>query len=230
MTMSKVKNFLTGADRRDSSHDEPANFGPGSGNGAISSEQFIDQLREIILAPSAQMAERRFIEMLNVIEDHKAAAERRLDKVDRHLTDSADKATIMAFNIEGHDEDIRVLRQQVGDELQAMRAEQTNLLTEIRQSLDHGSRQFFADMTKRAEDFETAIRNEVYNLSNSLMGHVAQEDRRWEEERQNSAEMMEQLITQWRSERENVRRQDMESLAGSMMDIGRRLMSAQPHA
>ena len=228
--MSKIRNFLTIVDKKDNSSGDSGSHDLPSGGQATPSEQLIGHLREIIVAPTAQMTEMRFIDMLNVIEDHRTAAEHRLDKVDRHLTEAADRATVMTFNIENHEEEIRLLRQHVGDELHAIRAEPASIIDGLRLSLDQSSAQIFGELTRRAEHFENAVREEVRSLSASLAGHLAENDRRWEEQRQNMTETLEQLIAQWRSERDNGRRQDMENLAGSMMDIGRRLMSAQPNA
>jgi hypothetical protein len=230
MTISKVKSFLTSIDRKDPPPKKPMDFIAGSENQAANAEQLMRQLRDIILAPSAQVTELRFTDMLNNFEEQKKNAERRFEKVDRHLAEAADRATIMTVNLEEHDEDIKALRQHVEGELMAMRAEQKSVMAELRTVLDQSSRAFFEEMTKRSQEFEIAIRNEVLNLSSSLVVHVSEEDKRWEEERQNSTEMLESLIAQWRAERENNRRQDMENLAGSMMDMGRRLMTAQPHA
>ncbi|MFN0190696.1 MAG: hypothetical protein ACKVP5_01790 [Aestuariivirga sp.] len=228
--MSKIKNFLTIVDKKASGSGEPASYISDTDPNASASAQLMNQLRDFIVTPSAQMAETRYMEILNVIEDHRNATERRLEKVDRHLTEAADKATVMTFNIESHDEEIRMLRQQVADELQAMREQQKSFMDEMLHSLEHNSRRLFDELSRRAEEFETATHNELRNMSSSLAGHISREDQRWDEERRISSEMMEQLVLQWRSERENGRREDMENLASSMMDIGRRLMSPQPHA
>ncbi len=229
--MPKAKNFLSIVDGSNNRSAESANFAPDTGQGNNASVQLINQLRDFIVAPSIQMNEMRFIEMLNVMEDHRSATERRFDKVERHLTEAADKATVMTFNIENHDEEIKALRQKVTDELHSMRAQQQHFMEEMRHMLDHSSRQLFDELSKRAGEFEAKTHAELRNMSDSLAGHVSNVGLRLEEERHNTAEMLGQITAQWRAERESERREDLEKLASSMMDIGRRLMAPpQPHA
>jgi hypothetical protein len=230
MTMSKVKSFLASMDRKDAPPKKANEFVASADTQAASAEQLMRQLCDIIMGPQAKMTESRFLETLNILEEQKKTTERRMDKVDRHLAEAADKATIMTLNIEGHDEDIRAIRQRIDSELQVMRDEQKSVMAEMRQGLDLRSRTFFDELTKRSQEFEMIIRSEVAKLSNALAVHVAEEDKRWAEERQTSAEILDQMITELRSERENNRRHDMEQLAGSMMDMGRRLMGGQQHA
>lgn len=86
--------------------------------------------------------------------------------------------------------------------------------------------QIISDTLQRAiKDTETDMRHGLLDLSGSFVAHIADEDKKFEKERERSLTTLEQRIAQWRAEVEDDRREDMQDVAASLVDIGQRLMA-----
>ena len=191
------------------------------------SDGLMGQLRDIIMGPQVRLNEARFDEMLDILEEQKSGQDRRLDFAEQHLRDSTAHVTRITSVLEGQDEEISFLKKKFDDQMQALRTEQTDFFQELRDTMDKSMDDLTESLKMRMEGIEIDLRGEVLELSGMFVKHVENDELRWEDERNHSLKTLEQRIAQWRAEIEDTRRSDMESLATSMMEVGRRLMALQ---
>ncbi|MBG1231352.1 hypothetical protein [Aestuariivirga litoralis] len=185
------------------------------------------QLRDIILGPQVRLNEARFEEMLDILEEQKLGNERRLDFVEQHLADSTQHVTRITSVLEGQDEELSFLKQKFDGQMQTLRDEQRQLVQELRDDFGKSIDEIRESLNKRMQGTEIDLRSEMLELSGTFVRVVEQNEERWDKERTHSLATLEQRIAQWRAELDDTRRSDMENLAASMMDVGRRLMILQ---
>ncbi len=241
MAMSKVISFLSGNEGRD------AVFAASSAPHAmvlaeppapskrlrdalketVPTESLMGQLRDIIMGPQVRLNEAQFDEMLDILEEQKVGNDQRLDFVEQHLGEATEHVTHITSVLEAQDEEISFVKRKLDEQVQALRDEQRELFKELRADIGKSMDELTETLKKRMQGIEVDLRGELLELSGSFVRHVDQDDKRWEDERGHSLATLEQRIAQWRAELDDTRRGDMQNLATSMMDIGRRLMALQ---
>lgn len=194
---------------------------------AVPGDGLLGQLRDIIIGPQVRLSEARFDEMLDILEEQKTKSDRRLEFVEQHLNDATQHVNRITHVLEGQDDEISFLKKKFDEQIQALRDAQQAMFAELRSELDRGMTELTETVGKRMEGTEIDLRSEMLELSGTLVRHVEHSEKRWNDERDHSLKTLEQRIAQWRAEIDDTRRGDMENLATSMMDIGRRLMALQ---
>ena len=74
-------------------------------------------------------------------------------------------------------------------------------------------------------ELDKRLRESLQDLARSLAQHVSDNDVKRQADREQSMTSLEQRIAQWRAEIDDTRRDDMQEVASSMMNIGQRLMT-----
>jgi hypothetical protein len=194
---------------------------------AVPSDSLMGQLRDIIIGPQVRLSEARFEEMLDILEEEKTKSGRRLHFVEQHLNDATEHVTRITHVLEGQDAEISFLKKKFDEQIEALREEQRAMMTELRLAVNKTMDDLTQTVGKRMENTELDLRSEMLELSGTLVRHVENSEKRWNDERTHSLNTLEQRIAQWRAEIDDTRRGDMEKLASSMMDVGRRLMALQ---
>lgn len=241
MTISKVISFLSGNERRDVDPGTLTGFLGANGSSARSIrmrdatretaplENLMGQLRDIIVGPQSRLNEARFEEMLDILEEQKLSGDNRLDQLKLSLAEAVDHLVQMEGRLEEQNGEISELRKALEQQAQAMHEEQTVLLPELRNGFEKRLSVLSEVLEKRTVDFETSVRGDLVQLSSSLSRHFSDQDKKWVEERNSTLLTLEQRIAQWRAELADERREDMDQLGSSMVDLGRRILALQNH-
>ncbi|MDE2384440.1 MAG: hypothetical protein KGO53_07465 [Alphaproteobacteria bacterium] len=188
-------------------------------------ETLMGQLRDIITGPQARLSEARFEEMLDILEEQKDAATARLDVLEENLGEAVHNASRMTGLLEDQQHDIFALTRKLDDTLKHLRDEQDAALDKLRADLQLGMEMMSDSFKGQVEALEMNMRGGLLDLSSSLVVHIAEEDKRWDRERESARLTLDQRIAQWRAEMEDGRREDREEIANSMVDIGQRLLA-----
>jgi hypothetical protein len=203
MTITKVVSFLSGtspgeitaktSERVRKAAQEP-----------VPLDQLVAQLRQMFTAPLERLSEARFDEMLDILDEQRAATDDELNSLGRRVVG------LNARLEEDHD----LLSEVFTEELAKSRLE-------LEQKIDKLS----ASLRGALDEMDQKLRGSLRELSASFAAHVADDEEQREEDRQNSMRALEQRIAQWRAEIDDARRSDLEEVASSMTDIGQRLMA-----
>ncbi len=239
MALSKVISFLSTTDRIETTKEPlpqqsvvseavlPGHRVRNAMRERASTETLMSQLRDIIVGPQTRINEARFEEMLDILDEQKIGTTGRFETVEQHLGEAADNAVRMTALLESQKLDIAQLKKQMDIQVQELRNENADALDAIQHKIEMKFNIFSEVLEKRLQEMELGLRGEYLELSNTLMAHISDEDKRWEGERESSLSRLEQRIAQWRAEIDDGRTQDRENLGNSMMEIGRRLIALQ---
>jgi len=239
MALSKVISFLSGHDKSEAPQQkpmaiaiavdppEPINRLRNAMRETAPAESLMGQLRDIIVGPQTRLSEARFEELLDILDEQKCAATMRFEQVEKHLGETVENTTQITTLLEGQDAEIGQLKLRIDTQVQDLREEQRQALREMRVGLDLNMEALAESLKSRMQQIEITLRSEVLDLTGTVVLHIDDEDRRWEAERGHSLAALEKRIAQWRAELDDGRRNDMQTVANSMMDIGRRLLALQ---
>jgi low affinity Fe/Cu permease len=239
MTVSKFKSFLSSVNTLESVPNQVVELPVAAGKRAapdrirdatcetLTAEQIVRQLREMIVGPDVRLTEARFIEMLDILDEQKQGANQRFERFEAHLAEALANANTMTTVLEGQDSQLAAMNQRIDEQVQAIREEHKGVLADLRQGIEHSTESLFERFASRVVGFENKLRGEFKSLSTSFANHAVEQDKKWETERHHSLATLEQRIAQWRAELADERRQDMQQVANSVMDIGRRLLALQ---
>jgi hypothetical protein len=98
-------------------------------------------------------------------------------------------------------------------------------ISELRSDFELKMQMIADTMQECLKELELDTRREIVELSSTLVAHVSTEETRWEKERGNSMLTLEQRIAQWRAEIEDDRKQDMDEMATSLMELGQKMIA-----
>ena len=190
-----------------------------------SNEKLIAQLREIIVGPHQKLCEARFAEVLDIMAEQKDEADERFEVIENDISQMKSSAARMEALFKTFDFRFEALNGRIDDETKVLQEAYTEAVGQLRGDFELRM-QIISDTLQTAlKDLETDMRHGLLDLSGSFVAHMADEDKKWEKERAHSLTTLEQRIAQWRAEVDDDRRQDMDDVAASLMDIGQRLMA-----
>lgn len=203
MTISKVVSFLSKSGsgpitERTSDRVRQAMAEP------VPLDQLVSQLRQMFTAPHERLCEARFDEMLDILGEQKAATDDELESLGRRVLSLGTRL----------EEDHTLLSEVFSEALAKAKDE---LETKIDGVADR--------LRSAVEDMNQKLRASLHELSTSFTAHVVEDEARRDEDRSHVMSALEQRIAQWRAEIDDTRRDDMQEVATSMMDIGQRLMA-----
>lgn len=203
MAISKVVSLL--------SNSKHSNMPPGTADRVrrateeqLPLDQMVLQLRQMFTAPHERLCEARFDEVLDILDEQKSATEDELDSIGRR---------IITLNTR-LDNDHNLLSEVFGDALTKSRSELEVKLDALSTSL-----------RKSMGELEQRLKDGLQDVTRSLAQHVSDNDAKRKVDREGTLMTLEQRIAQWRAEIDDTRRDDMQEVASSMVDIGQRLMA-----
>lgn len=189
------------------------------------SEKLVAQLREIIVGPHQRLCEARFAEVLDIMSEQKDEADTRFATIETDISQMKASASRMEALFKTFDFRFEALSDKVDDETHVLQEAYSEAVEKLRGDFELRM-QIISDTLQRAiKDLETDMRHGLLDLSGSFVAHIADEDKKFEKERERSLTTLEQRIAQWRAEVEDDRREDMQDVAASLVDIGQRLMA-----
>ena len=196
MSITKVVSFLSGSDAPATSPRAARRIREAAEE-PIPLEQLVLQLREMFTARHERICEARFDEMLDILDEQKSGTE---------------------IEVKALAQSIALLDGKVEDDYQ--------LLSEVfRDSLAKTRGELEEKMDSLAKNLRASITDVDKALRSSLTSHLADNEVKRQHDRDQTMTTLEQRIAQWRAEIEDLRRDDMEEVASSMMDIGKRLLA-----
>lgn len=203
MTLSKVVSFLSNSTVTESKVG-PAFRVREAAKEQVPLEQLVQQMRQMFTAPHERLCEARFDEMLDILDEQKSVTDIEVRALGQRITRLDDKVG----------EDYQLLSEVFRDALAKTRDELESKIDLTSQAL-RGS---IADVDK-------GLRSSLDALSGSFNAHLAEDEVKRRDDRDQTLMTLEQRIAQWRAEIADSRRDDMEEVASSMMDIGKRLLA-----
>ncbi len=194
-------------------------------NEQVPMERMLGQLREIIVGPHQRLCEARFEEMIDILAEQKGDSDDRFSSIESDIDDIRLSTSRVEKLFGAFDLRFDELSDKVDDETRAVHEAYEESIGQLRS--DFGVRmQMISDTLRECiKELEIDTRRGLLDLSGTFVAHVAEEDRKWERERENSLNTLEQRIAQWRAEVDDDRKQDMDDVAASLVDIGQRMMA-----
>jgi hypothetical protein len=190
-----------------------------------SNEKMVAQLRDIILGPHQKLCEARFAEMLDIMAEQRDESEDRFTAIEEDIGQMKSSAARMETLFKTFDFRFEVLSDKIDDEAHVLQEAYTEAVGKLRGDFEQRMLIISDTLQHALKDLETDMRHGLLDLSGSFVAHMADEDKKWEKERERSLTTLEQRIAQWRAEVDDDRRQDMDDVAASLVDIGQRLMA-----
>jgi hypothetical protein len=188
-------------------------------------ERMLGQLREIIIGPHQRLCEARFEEMLDILAEQKDGADERFEAIESEL-DEVRQSTVRMENLfSAFDIRFEDLSDKVDDKTLAVQEALQEAISELKGDFAMKMEMISDTLSTCIKELELETRRGLLDLSSSFVAHVADEDKKWEKERDHSLNTLEQRIAQWRAEIDDGRKQDMDDVAASLIDIGKRMMA-----
>lgn len=188
-------------------------------------ELLLSQLREIIVGPHERLSEARFEEMLDIMAEQQDENEGRFRAIETDVSEMKIASARMERLFSTFDVKVEDLALKVDDQTREVHEAYGKAITELKSDFSTKMEMIAGTLQQCLKDLELETRKELLELSSTLMAHVTDEDKRWEKERDNSSLIVNQRIAQWRAEIEDDRKQDMDNVASSLMEIGQRMLA-----
>jgi hypothetical protein len=188
-------------------------------------EELVANLRKMFVGKHEQLCEARFEEMVDILAEHKAEADSRFETLAKSVLHLKDDQRGIDESLHTMNEKIGTTSQKLTEEFKALKKYCDDALVKSRQELEFKIQAASESHQDAIDDLSLNAKRGLLELSGVFFAHVAEDEKKWERERDNSHSMLEQRIAQWRAEIEDSRRHDMHEVASSMVDIGQRLMA-----
>ena len=188
-------------------------------------ETMLGQLREIIIGPHERLCEARFEEMLDILSEQQDANEVRFVGIEDELAVVKAASTRMEKLFNTFDLKIEDLEFKVDDKAREVHEAYGKAITELKGDFSIKLEMIANTLKDCLKDLELDTRKELLELSSTLMAHVTGEEKRWDSQRDETSRILEQRIAQWRAEIEDDRKQDMDQVAVSLVEMGQRMLA-----
>jgi hypothetical protein len=188
-------------------------------------EDMLLQLREIIVGPYERLSEARFEEMLEIMSEQQDENENRFQTIETDVGEIKVASARMEKLFSTFDLRVDDLAIQVDEKTREVHEAYGKAIHELKGDFALKMEMIAGTLQQCLKDLELETRKELLELSSTLMAHVTDEDKRLLEERDNSSRILDQRIAQWRAEMEDDRREDMDNVASSLMEIGQRMLA-----
>ncbi len=188
-------------------------------------EEMLLQLREIIVGPYERLSEARFEEMLDIMSEQQDENDDRFQAIETDVGDMKVASARMEKLFTTFDLKVDDLSYKVDEKSREMHEAYGKAISELKSDFSLKMEMIAGTLQQCLKDLELETRKELLELSSTLMAHVTDEDKRLEKERDNSTHILDQRIAQWRAEIEDDRKQDMDNVASSLMEIGQRMLA-----
>jgi hypothetical protein len=188
-------------------------------------EEMLLQLREIIVGPYERLSEARFEEMLDIMSEQQDENENRFRAIETDVGEIKVASARMEKLFSTFDLKVDDLAFKVDEKTREVHEAYGKAIHELKSDFALKMEMIAGTLQQCLKDLELETRKELLELSSTLMAHVSEEDKRMEKERDDSARILDQRIAQWRAEMEDDRREDMDNVATSLMEIGQRMMA-----
>lgn len=177
-------------------------------------EELVLNLRKAFISQHEQVTEARFEEMIDIVSDQKSEVDDRFNSVAVSLNNIKDQQ----LDLEGAiDARLAKLHQELSEEIKTVLKSQ--------QESESRTTAAFNNLEKSFEDFSSKSKDSWKSLTDVVSTHIEQDKKDWDASKDYTLSIIEQRIAQWRAEIEDTRREDMNYVANSMVDIGHRLMA-----
>jgi hypothetical protein len=188
-------------------------------------EDMLLQLREIIVGPYERLSEARFEEMLEIMSEQQDENENRFQTIETDVGEIKVASARMEKLFSTFDLRVDDLAIKVDEKTREVHEAYGKAIHELKGDFALKMEMIAGTLQQCLKDLELETRKELLELSSTLMAHVTEEDKRLLEERDNSSRILDQRIAQWRAEMEDDRREDMDNVASSLMEIGQRMLA-----
>lgn len=187
------------------------------------SEEVLGKLRDILTGPQQKLAEARYGEMIDILEEQDISQQQNFGTLSSQITELASGVSKLktAFT------DLQALYDQAN-------ARHDQQMAELREHVERALSVHAAEMNTRIKalsdsTFDSmnttlgAARRDLEQLSTAVEEHKTATATSLETLKTNSQMALDQRLAQWRAEREDERVDDLKAVASSFMDIGQRL-------
>jgi hypothetical protein len=188
-------------------------------------ERMLTQLREIIVGPHQRLCEARFEEMIDILSEQQGANESRFEVIESDIDEIKASTNRMEKLFDVFDTRMDKLSDTVDEKNREVHVAYGQAISELRSDFELKMQMIADTMQECLKELELDTRREIVELSSTLVAHVSTEETRWEKERGNSMLTLEQRIAQWRAEIEDDRKQDMDEMATSLMELGQKMIA-----
>jgi uncharacterized coiled-coil DUF342 family protein len=190
-------------------------------------EAVLTQLRDLLVGPHQRLSEARFEELLDILDEQDtfnrgkfAQIEAGLDDVSAEAADLRDKYDTLSNRIEA-------LVQQAEAEKAATRLAFEEAMGKLRDEFDVKVKILSSTLRESLQDTEDETQRAIRELSASVNTSRNESRSLFERAQSASLDSLEQRIAQWRAEIEDERAEDMEKVAASLVDIGKKLLGSR---
>jgi hypothetical protein len=216
---AKAKNEVEGpADRRPGERVKAAMHERGN------IEALLGHIRELIVGPTQRLGEARFEELLDILAEQDASNKVKMQALRGEVTENAAGSRRLGELCLAMNDRIGQVDAKVGAGREASKAELEAALMAINEQIEKKCEELEAKTNERIAASARETRREIEALSAALGAHVARTEEMFVQAREVSFASIEQRIAQWRAEIADERRQDMEQMTESLVDIGQRLI------
>jgi hypothetical protein len=188
-------------------------------------EELVANLRKAFVGKHEQLCEARFEEMVDILAEHRDEADSRFESLAKSVLHLKDDQCGMDDSLRAMNEKIGTTSERLIEEFKALKKYCDDALVKSRQELEFKIQVASESHQDAIDDLSQSAKRGLLELSGVFFSHVAEDEKKWERERDNSHAILEQRIAQWRAEIEDSRRSDMHEVASSMVGIGHRLMA-----
>lgn len=232
MTLSEVIALLPQRDKKSAARQEAPNGGGGMASRVRDAMQevhagdrILGQIRELIAGPALRLGEARLDEMLDILSEQETAAKERFDDLDAEIGNLRTSSTEIRDFCSSLGQKLERLSQTIAAEHEATEASLQMALSSMRIDFEARIAALRDDLRASIQAVADGSSEQIERLSDALNSHVSDTASRFDSLHDDSLDAMEKRIAQWRAEIEDDRRNDMEEVARSLVEIGQRLTS-----
>lgn len=205
--------------------DEPSERKPGERVRSAMQERgnidaLLTHIRELIVGPTQRLGEARFEELLDILAEQDANVKLKLHTLGGEVRDTATTSRRLGELCLAMNERLGVVDTKIDATREASNAEIEAALMAINEQIDKKFEELEAKMDERLSADARDTRREIEALTAALDTHVTRTEDMFVQAREVSFASIEQRIAQWRAEIADERRQDMDQMTESLVDIG----------
>ena len=193
----------------------------GAGEGG---EELLNHLRDLVVGPHQRLSEARVEELLDILEEQDDFNRTKLIEIEAGLDDVTSETVDLRQRYDALTGKIEALVQRSDAEKIATRAAFDDAVAKLRDEFDVKVGILAETLKDSLAETETDIQRELTSLSAVVSSNKVESRGLFEQAQTSSLTSLEARIAQWRAEIDDDRKEDMEEVAASLMEIGKRLL------
>jgi len=198
--------------------------------GGSGSEALLNHLRELVVGPHQRLSEARFEELLDILEEQDDFTRMKLFEIEAGLDDVTSEAVDLRQRYDALTSKIDALVQRSDAERTATRNAFDDAVAKLRNEFDVKVGILAETLKDSLAETEMDIQRELNSLTATVSSNKSESRVLFEQVQTSSLTSLETRIAQWRAEIEDDRKEDMEEVAASLMEIGKRLLKQPPQS